>query len=1025
MHVNHEIINEFIDALDEEIRVAKSMGSGARAKLLDGKLIDEMPGLYIYSFYVENILALPDDAPVEIYIEDSGYRGHIIQIKGLEVILGIEEKQDEYIPEALMISNLSYLLEILREKYESVLSGAVKIDFRMAESVFSKQEAPSKVLNALPSLKRKEGETPNPSQTDAIVKAFRRPVSYIWGPPGTGKTKTLAHIVEASLRSGRRTLVVSHSNAAVDEVTEDIAYELYETEYYRDNRIIRLGYYRKESLKSDYANVLMEMAEEKRGSTLRRLLGEVVNAKKAAENRKSLIDELKIKFEEQKTLNNRLRESESRLVSLMRDKDIAEAELSKLKEHDQLLQMKLNTAAGPKIWRSLTGNSYEILQSKMGEIRQRVIGITQNMSEMQRLSKELGKRREEDNDAIERISKREQAIIEALEIDPSLVREEEQALDLQLAEIDERYRVLESEIKELRKTILLEAGVICTTLTKVFTERLLEDDSFDILILDEASMAPMPQLYWSLGKCKDYVVIAGDFLQLPPICLSSESNAKKWFGRNIYEHTGIMTPEIALKDERVTMLDTQYRMHPEISKLVNNFFYDGLLKDDKLASNATLADEISKSPLAILDTTSADPWCSRLTLRSRFNIYSALLAVEVASRYCNEELSKDRSVAIITPYSAQARLIGKILREKGLERSCQVATIHRFQGGESDCVIFDLVEGPVHNVTAMIDDSKDGSNARLLINVALSRARSKLIVIANARYFRKKVSPSAVINKILDYLKCNGEKIDSLDIVDSYFTCNFDGWIRMFTESESYKLAEPQQESLFNEKSFYPYFLEDLQGAKSEVIIFSPFLSTRRVSLFADLFSAMQQKGVSIIVFTRPVRQQPDMLKEAAGEIVDYLEGIGIRVIQRSKMHQKVAIIDRRISWEGSLNILSHNDSGEQMRRFVSENGVNEMIRALDIQESLNFRIRDNGVETVVKCPQCGEYMVIRQAKFSPMLSCPDRSCGYRRFISGGEEYETNNICKECGNIMNFSLKNKRNLLTCSSYPKCKNRIFV
>jgi len=50
-------------------------------------------------------------------------------------------------------------------------------------------------------------------------------------------------------------------------------------------------------------------------------------------------------------------------------------------------------------------------------------------------------------------------------------------------------------------------------------------------------------------------------------------------------------------------------------------------------------------------------------------------------------------------------------------------------------------------------------------------------------------------------------------------------------------------------------------------------------------------------------------------------------------MHQKVAIIDNDIAWEGSLNILSHRDTGEQMRRFAGQSAIEEISRNLELSK--------------------------------------------------------------------------------------------
>ncbi len=67
---------------------------------------------------------------------------------------------------------------------------------------------------------------------------------------------------------------------------------------------------------------------------------------------------------------------------------------------------------------------------------------------------------------------------------------------------------------------------------------------------------------------------------------------------------------------------------------------------------------------------------------------------------------------------------------------------------------------------------------------------------------------------------------------------------------------------------------------------------------------------------TRPISSHSGVMEEEASFVVEALRESGVVVIQRSKMHQKIALIDRKIAWEGSLNILSHRDTGEHMRRI-------------------------------------------------------------------------------------------------------------
>lgn len=56
------------------------------------------------------------------------------------------------------------------------------------------------------------------------------------------------------------------------------------------------------------------------------------------------------------------------------------------------------------------------------------------------------------------------------------------------------------------------------------------------------------------------------------------------------------------------------------------------------------------------------------------------------------------------------------------------------------------------------------------------------------------------------------------------------------------------------------------------------------------------------------------------------LQDIGATVFHTGGHHRKLAILDRRILYEGSLNILSQRDSCEIMRRIDSQQLAFEMI---------------------------------------------------------------------------------------------------
>jgi phosphatidylserine/phosphatidylglycerophosphate/cardiolipin synthase-like enzyme len=146
---------------------------------------------------------------------------------------------------------------------------------------------------------------------------------------------------------------------------------------------------------------------------------------------------------------------------------------------------------------------------------------------------------------------------------------------------------------------------------------------------------------------------------------------------------------------------------------------------------------------------------------------------------------------------------------------------------------------------------------------------------------------------------------------------------------------QKNQSDIFDQDSFYPKFIDDLARAKHQVIIECPFITTRRVNKLLHVLRRLNQKGVKIIINTKPIDEQDPILYIQAYVAISKLQDIGVLVLFTVGHHRKLAILDKRIVWEGSLNILSQNDSCEIMRRIESRKLAKELIQFLGIDQFL------------------------------------------------------------------------------------------
>lgn len=123
---------------------------------------------------------------------------------------------------------------------------------------------------------------------------------------------------------------------------------------------------------------------------------------------------------------------------------------------------------------------------------------------------------------------------------------------------------------------------------------------------------------------------------------------------------------------------------------------------------------------------------------------------------------------------------------------------------------------------------------------------------------------------------------------------------------------------LYNQNTFYNGFIKDLNNCHENLIIESPFITSKRMRILLPILAKLRRRGIEIIVNTRDPAEHNGDYQDQALEAIHELQALDITVLYTAGHHRKLAIIDKRIVWEGSLNILSFNDSCEIMRRIVS-----------------------------------------------------------------------------------------------------------
>src|SRR5688572_18898736 len=131
--------------------------------------------------------------------------------------------------------------------------------------------------------------------------------------------------------------------------------------------------------------------------------------------------------------------------------------------------------------------------------------------------------------------------------------------------------------------------------------------------------------------------------------------------------------------------------------------------------------------------------------------------------------------------------------------------------------------------------------------------------------------------------------------------------------------ADLLMSELYSEKTFYKALTQDLNACTVGAVIESPFITSNRVASLLPIFRKMRSRNVRITLITRDPDDHNFPFNLQAKQAIEILLDLGVKVVYMGGHHRKLVLIDGCLLWEGSLNILSQNDSCEIMRRIESE----------------------------------------------------------------------------------------------------------
>ena len=137
-------------------------------------------------------------------------------------------------------------------------------------------------------------------------------------------------------------------------------------------------------------------------------------------------------------------------------------------------------------------------------------------------------------------------------------------------------------------------------------------------------------------------------------------------------------------------------------------------------------------------------------------------------------------------------------------------------------------------------------------------------------------------------------------------------------------------DAIFDKGNFLSVYNNDILNARREILIVSPFVTRKRTLQMMPQMEAALRKGVKVVVVTRPVEDFGG--KDSAGlqGTLDLIRGAGVGIVFRPNIHQKFALIDERVVWYGSINLLSFGSAQESIMRLESPNIAAELVKSVE-----------------------------------------------------------------------------------------------
>ena len=602
----------------------------------------------------------------------------------------------------------------------------------------------------------------NNSQYKAVKNAMENQISVIQGPPGTGKTQTILNIIANILMQGKTVQVVSNNNSAIENVYEKLASSKNNLGFVV--AVLGSSANKKtfvENQVKNYPDFSSWKIEENKAELLNRINSQSLQLEDIFYKKETLAclrQEYSQLVTELEYFNQYVEESVTDGKNIVLNNSFSSKNWMRLWQECQmiseqkrkvgiLLKIKAFLKYGIMGWRFYNQDISKIITScqmmyykeKQKELDQEINNIEKYLNEM-------------NDDLLDNLCKQSMKLLK-------------DKLARKYTSKNGRKIFNEDNLWKEPYEVLAEYPVILST---TFSSRnsLNSDVVYDYLIMDEASQVDIATGALALS-CAKNVVIVGDTKQLPNVVVDDiKTRANAIFNSfsissgYLYTKSFLQSILEVMPNVSQILLREHYRCHPKIINFCNQKFYHGELI---IMTEDQGEDDVLSVVKTVLGNHERDHYSQRQI---------DAIKNEIIPKH-NFDL---KETGIIAPYKNQVEALKREIAD------IDIATVNKFQGREKENIIISTVD----------DEISDFADDPFLINVAVSRAKKKLILVVSGNEQEKERN----ITDLIDYIQYN-----TFEVEDSKIYSIFDYLYKQYTEERKKYLQDHKKISEYDSEN--------------------------------------------------------------------------------------------------------------------------------------------------------------------------------------------------------------------------------